>query len=130
MHTSASRQPLALGGNMQPNKAPVDSPTTLGNDILEGADNIAAFLFGSKDLRRKVYYLSERCKLPIFRFGSMLCARKSTLMEFIVGQEIEYLLGEPEEGETQDIERPLAISEQSDCRDIGYSSEKPQESGC
>jgi hypothetical protein len=62
-------------------------PTELADDILEGADCIAEFLFGSKASRRKVYYLSESSKLPVFRLGSMLCARKSVLLKFITGQE-------------------------------------------
>jgi hypothetical protein len=59
----------------------------LADDILEGADAIAEFLFGSSSYRRKVYYLAECSKLPIFRLGSVLCARKSVLLEFIAGQE-------------------------------------------
>lgn len=59
----------------------------LADDILEGADAIAEFLFGSNSYRRKVYYLAECSKLPIFRLGSACCARKSVLLDFIVGQE-------------------------------------------
>ena len=59
----------------------------LSGDILEGADAIAEFLFGSKESRRKVYYLAECSKLPIFRLGSVLCARKSVILRFISGQE-------------------------------------------
>jgi|GEM_PF-1592548 len=57
------------------------------DDILEGAAAIAEYLFGSRDLRRKVYYLAETSKLPVFRLGSVLCARKSVLVGFIKGQE-------------------------------------------
>jgi hypothetical protein len=63
------------------------SENELADDILEGADAIAEFLFGSRSNRRKVYYLAECSKLPIFRLGSVLCARKSVLLEFISGQE-------------------------------------------
>jgi hypothetical protein len=115
---------------MQPNTVPVDPPSTLGNDILEGADTIAEFLFGSKDLRRKVYYLSERCKLPIFRLGTMLCARKSVLMEYIISQEVESLLSEAEESDSQKTECASDEPEQSEGSDIAPSSEQPQESGC
>lgn len=67
-------------------------PGNLSDDILEGADAIAAFLFGTDEAerernRRKVYYLAERSRLPLFRLGTMLCARKSVLLKFIVGQE-------------------------------------------
>lgn len=66
--------------------------TNLSDDILEGADAIAKFLFGENELEkgrnvRKVYYLSEKSKLPLFRLGTMLCARKSVLLNFIAGQE-------------------------------------------
>lgn len=57
------------------------------DDILEGAAAIAEYLFGSRELRRKVYYLAETSKLPVFRLGSVLCARKSVLAGFIRGQE-------------------------------------------
>jgi hypothetical protein len=66
---------------------PQSSDTELADDILEGADAIAEFLFGSRSNRRKVYYLAECSKLPIFRLGSVLCARKSVLLQFIAGQE-------------------------------------------
>jgi hypothetical protein len=73
--------------NMKPMEDTQSSETELANDILEGADAIAEFLFGSRSSRRKVYYLAECSKLPIFRLGSVLCARKSVLLEFIAGQE-------------------------------------------
>jgi hypothetical protein len=72
---------------MESNAIPGASPGALADDILEGADAIAEFLFGSKGTRRKVYYLAESSKLPIFRLGSVLCARKSVLLKFITGQE-------------------------------------------
>ncbi len=72
---------------MEPNAVPQKTTNALADDILEGADAIAEFLFGSKESRRKVYYLAECSKLPIFRLGSVLCARKSVLLGFISGQE-------------------------------------------
>ena len=39
--------------------------------------------------RRKVYYLATCTRLPIFRLGTMLCARKSVLMRLITEQEDE-----------------------------------------
>jgi len=59
----------------------------LAADILRGADKIAEFLFGDPGERRKIYYLAEKCRLPVFRFGAVLCARKSTLLEWIAEQE-------------------------------------------
>ena len=67
--------------------------TTLSDDLLEGSYKIAAFMFGdaSKANRRKVYYLASDVKsgnrLPIFRLGATICARKSTLIQWIAAQE-------------------------------------------
>jgi hypothetical protein len=59
----------------------------LADDLLRGADAIAEFIFGSRGSRRKVYYLSESSHLPVFRLGSVLCARRSVLLRWIAGQE-------------------------------------------
>ncbi|MCK1656669.1 hypothetical protein [Bradyrhizobium sp. 151] len=82
---------------MQPDAAPQNKQVHLADDILRGADAIAEFLFHgtSEDQRdrnrRKVYYLAESSRLPLFRLGSMLCARKSVLLDFIAAQEIRAL---------------------------------------
>jgi hypothetical protein len=60
---------------------------SLADDILEGADRIASFLFGDPKQRRRVYWLAEKRSLPVFRLGQLLCARKSKLLEFIEQQE-------------------------------------------
>ncbi|MDP2739388.1 MAG: hypothetical protein Q8O82_12005 [Pseudorhodobacter sp.] len=62
---------------------------TLGDDLLRGADEIARYMFGDVKHRRKVYYLTgEAAKgLPHFKIGSLICARKSTLMNWIAEQE-------------------------------------------
>ncbi len=54
----------------------------LADDLLEGADEIAAFM-GPKWNRRRVFYAAERKYLPIFRFGNRLSARKSSLRKRI-----------------------------------------------
>jgi hypothetical protein len=64
-----------------------NTPNELADDILRGADEIAAFIFGERGGRRKVYYLAECSRLPVFRLGSVLCARKSVLLKWISGQE-------------------------------------------
>lgn len=56
-------------------------------DVLTGAAAIAAFLFGSSAYRKKVYDLAEKSQLPVFRLGSIVCARKSVLIEWIEAQE-------------------------------------------
>jgi hypothetical protein len=63
------------------------SKSPLADDILRGADQIAEFLFGSREYRRKVYYLAECTRLPVFRLGSVLCARRSVLLNWIAEQE-------------------------------------------
>ncbi|KAF0170346.1 MAG: Uncharacterized protein FD162_3564 [Rhodobacteraceae bacterium] len=62
---------------------------TLGDDLLHGADAIAKFMFGDAKHRRKVYYLTgEATKgLPHFKMGSLICARKSTILTWIAEQE-------------------------------------------
>lgn len=56
-------------------------------DILKGAAAIAEYLFGAPSRRREVYYLAERERLPVFKLGAMICARRSTLESWIKGQE-------------------------------------------
>src|SRR5512143_3476201 len=66
-------------------------PTTpkLADDLLRGAEEIAAFLFGDCKHRRKVYYLvgDAKVRIPHFKLGSIICARKSRLLRWIVEQE-------------------------------------------
>jgi hypothetical protein len=71
----------------KPHSLPTDTPHELAGDLLRGADEIAEFIFGTRESRRKVYYLAECCRLPVFRLGSMLCARRSVLLNWIAGQE-------------------------------------------
>jgi hypothetical protein len=49
-------------------------------DLLSGAEAIATFI-GVKP--RRVYHLVEIRRLPVFRMGSTLCARRSTLVRWI-----------------------------------------------
>ena len=82
---------------MQSDAVPKKNHVHLADDILEGAEAIAEFLFcGTSDHergrnRRKVYYLAENCQLPFFRLGAILCVRKSVLLDFIASQEIRVL---------------------------------------
>jgi len=72
---------------MEPNTVPNDTTQPLADDILRGANEIAKFLFGERASRRKVYYLAECTRIPVFRLGSVLCARRSVLLNWISGQE-------------------------------------------
>jgi hypothetical protein len=65
----------------------------LSRDLLRGADTIAEFVFGTKAERRKIYHLAETSRLPVFRLGSVLCARRSVLMAWIAEQEKRGLRG-------------------------------------
>ena len=62
---------------------------TLGDDLLRGADEIARFMFGDVKHRRKVYYLTGEAPkgMPHFKMGSLICARKSTILNWIAEQE-------------------------------------------
>jgi predicted kinase len=59
----------------------------LAEDLLEGAEGITNYLYGDPDKRRKIHHLAETSRFPIFRLGSVLCARKSTINEWIEEQE-------------------------------------------
>jgi len=59
----------------------------LAGDILAGANEIAEFLFGDRKHRRKVYNLVETARLPVFRLGANICARRSVLLAWIAEQE-------------------------------------------
>jgi len=55
--------------------------------LLRGAEEIAQFLFGDRELRRKVYHLVATSNFPVFKLGSMVCARKSVVLEWVKDQE-------------------------------------------
>jgi hypothetical protein len=57
------------------------------SDLLRGADEIAEFLFGDRKLRRRIYHLVATSKLPVFKLGSTICARRSVLLKWIRDQE-------------------------------------------
>ena len=61
--------------------------SNLTPDMLLGAAAIAEFMYGDRGARRKVYHLAETSKLPLFRLGSQLCARRSVLLAWIAEQE-------------------------------------------
>jgi hypothetical protein len=57
------------------------------DDLLEGAEAIAVFVYGDTKHRRKVYHLAATNGLPTFNLGAIVCARKSTLLEWVKAQE-------------------------------------------
>jgi hypothetical protein len=66
---------------------------SLGDDLLQGANQIAHFLFGDPARRRRVYHLAENSRLPVFRIGALLCGRKSSLLAWIAEQERRSIRG-------------------------------------
>ncbi len=64
---------------------------TLHDDLLIGAAAIAEFIYGSTEYKyqRRVYYLTTQSKrrLPWFRLGSQISARRSSIMTWIKAQE-------------------------------------------
>ncbi len=67
-----------------------DNDPDFAQDLLRGADEISEFLFGDRKLRRKTYYLCATSRLPHFKLGSMICARKSTLIQWVAEQEARH----------------------------------------
>ena len=74
-------------------EAAVANPSELANDTLRGAEEIAEFLYGDRTQRRKVYHNASPASvnpLPTFRDGNLICARKSTILEWIKAQEVQH----------------------------------------
>jgi hypothetical protein len=74
--------------------AAAESERQLAEDLVKGAGGIALFLFGSDaaKFRRKIYHLSaprRKDRLPVFRMGNQLFARKSTLLRAIADREAD-----------------------------------------
>jgi len=69
---------------------PASAPE-LADDLLLGAEEIAKFIFGPNGKRRQVYYLAAYARLPVFRLGTALCARRSVLLNWIARQESRVL---------------------------------------
>jgi hypothetical protein len=70
-----------------PSKDQLKGNEHMKDDLLEGAAEIAGFLYGNCGHRRKIYHLAQTSRFPVFRLGTRLCARRSTLEEWITKQE-------------------------------------------
>jgi hypothetical protein len=67
---------------------PIEKPLLkVEEQVIRGAEAIAEHIFGNRASRRKVYYLAERTRIPIFRLGSTLCLRPSAYKRWIESQE-------------------------------------------
>ena len=64
-----------------------DLESDFAQDLLRGAKQISGFLFNDPAKRRKVYHLAANSNLPTFKLGSMLCARRSSLLNWVEEQE-------------------------------------------
>jgi hypothetical protein len=60
-------------------RKPVSGHGLLADDLLEGVAAIATFT-GFKP--RRVFYLAENGKLPLFKVGNRWCGRRSTLLDY------------------------------------------------
>jgi hypothetical protein len=88
---ATSTAPIALTAEqtVPPARGP---PASLADDLLEGAEAIATFMYGDPRLVRSVYRLSTEVstehRAPFFKMGNnTLCARKSTLLAWITAKE-------------------------------------------
>jgi len=59
----------------------------LHGDLLHGASALAEFPYGESKVSHRIYKLVDKEKLPHFRLGSTICARKSTLLLWIAEQQ-------------------------------------------
>jgi hypothetical protein len=66
---------------------PEGEQASLADDLLVGAEAIARFVFGTPEKRRTIYWLADIGDLPTFRLGSMICARRSTLLKHLADRE-------------------------------------------
>src|SRR5690349_15098370 len=72
---------------LRPNGEPERSMDGFGTDILTGADEVSEFLFGTRGKRRRIYALVGAKRIPFFKIGGVVCARKSRLRKWIEDQE-------------------------------------------
>jgi hypothetical protein len=68
------------------------NPSELADDTLHGAEAIAEYVYGDREKQhvRKVYHNASSAsanRLPTFRLGAMICARRSKILQWIEAQE-------------------------------------------
>ena len=66
---------------------PEPQPSEKAEQPLHGAEAIAQYIFGDRKARRRVYYLAECSKLPIYGFCATLYLRPSAYRLWIETQE-------------------------------------------
>lgn len=61
---------------------------SLADDILPGAKAIATFIYGDDDRSvRRVYHAAAKLGLPVFRIGSVIHARRSSILKWVESRE-------------------------------------------
>ncbi len=85
--TQRKANPLLSLDAHRSEEMPIFSTVSIGDDVLKGAESIACFIYGCADDRRKIYHLAQTGKIPVFRMGNTICARKSTILRWIAEQE-------------------------------------------
>ena len=97
---------------------------TLANDLLQGAGEIARFVYGddSSRNRRRIYHLiaQKSSCLPVFKMGNQIFARKSSIMRTIsalivcsgTAPYIEYSVGHEDGEAAKSVDRQHALQRQ------------------
>jgi hypothetical protein len=62
------------------NQLPNNSEPAFCDDLLRGAAEIAAWLYGDSKFRRRIYHLTATSNFPHFKIGSQIHAKKSALL--------------------------------------------------
>jgi hypothetical protein len=69
------------GQDQDPEEDQEVAPESL--DLLHGADQISTFMFGTPDKVRQIYHLFEKHRLPAWKAGNTLYARKKTIIAWV-----------------------------------------------
>lgn len=65
----------------------LDVSPDFASDLLRGAALVAEFIYGDRKYRRKIYHLFETSRIPLFKLGSVICGRRSVLVQWVAEQE-------------------------------------------
>jgi hypothetical protein len=72
---------------MYTHPVPVSGSPSMADDLLIGATAIAIFLYDDPKRRRSIYHLHATSRIPTFKIGSRICARRSVLRAWMAEQE-------------------------------------------
>ena len=68
------------------NERQASTDPKFSDDLLRGAAQISAWLYGDPRFRRRVYHLVGKTNFPHFKIGSQIHAQKSVLLAHFSGQ--------------------------------------------